>query len=109
LSFYALTPCRVLDTRSGGGQPFSGEKTISVQASPCGPPATAEGYVFNATAIPQGPLYFLTLWPDGSPLNAKDGAITSNMAIVPNVDGKSDAWAQGITQLILGISGYFAT
>jgi uncharacterized repeat protein (TIGR03803 family) len=114
LSFYALTPCRVLDTRSGGGQPFSGEKTISVQTSPCGPPATAEGYVFNATAIPQGPLYFLTLWPDGSPqptvstLNAKDGAITSNMAIVPNTNGKSDAFAQGTTQLILDISGYFA-
>ncbi|HSY13544.1 MAG TPA: hypothetical protein VK976_15235, partial [Verrucomicrobiae bacterium] len=60
-------------------------------------------------------LYFLTLWPDGSPqptvstLNAKDGAITSNMAIVPNTNGKSDAFAQGITQLILGISGYFAT
>ncbi len=114
LSFYALTPCRVLDTRSGGGQPFSGQLTINVQTSPCGPPATAEGYVFNATAIPNGPLYYLTLWPDGqqqpmvSTLNAKDGAITSNMAIVPNSNGKSDAWAQGSTQLILDISGYFA-
>ena len=114
LSFYALTPCRVIDTRSGGGQPFSGEKTISVQTSPCGPPATSEGYVFNATAIPQGTLSFLTLWPDGEPqptvstLNAKDGAVTSNMAIVPNTDGKTDAWAQGSTQLILDISGYFA-
>jgi uncharacterized repeat protein (TIGR03803 family) len=114
LSFYTLAPCRVLDTRSGGGQPFSGEKTISVQTSPCGPPATSAAYVFNATALPNGPLYFLTLWPDGSPqptvstLNAKDGAITSNMAIVPNTDGKTDAWAQGTTQLILDISGYFA-
>jgi uncharacterized repeat protein (TIGR03803 family) len=113
LSFYALTPCRVLDTRSNGGA-FNGEKIIPVQTSPCGPPATAEGYVFNATAIPQGPLYFLTLWPDSQPqptvstLNAKDGAITSNMAIVPNVNGKTDAWAQGSTQLILDISGYFA-
>jgi hypothetical protein len=30
------------------------------------------------------------------------------MAIVPNQDGKTDAWAQGMTQLILDISGYFA-
>jgi hypothetical protein len=30
------------------------------------------------------------------------------MAIVPNVDGKSDAWAQSTTQLVLDISGYFA-
>ena len=113
LSFYALTPCRVLDTRSGGGQ-FSGELTIPVQTSPCGPPSTAQGYVFNATAIPHGALSFLTLWPDSEPqptvstLNAKDGATTSNMAIVPNTDGKTDAWAQGTTQLILDISGYFA-
>ena len=57
LSFYALTPCRVLDTRSGGGQPFHGELTVNVQTSPCGPPATAQGYVFNATAVPNGPLY----------------------------------------------------
>ena len=114
LSFYALTPCRVIDTRNGGGQPFSGELTINVQASPCGPPATSQAYVFNATAIPHGALNFLTLWPDGegepqvSTLNAKDGAVTSNMAVVPNSDGKTDAWAQGTTQLILDISGYFA-
>ena len=58
-------------------------------------------------------LGYLTLWPDGetkpvvSTLNALDGAITSNMAIVPNIDGKTDAFA-GTTQLILDISGYFA-
>ena len=30
------------------------------------------------------------------------------MAIVPNGDGKTDAFAAGYTQLILDISGYFA-
>jgi len=115
LSFYPLTPCRVIDTRhSGNGQPFTGELTVPVQTSPCGPPATAQGYVFNATVVPQGPLSYLTLWPDPlqrptvSTLNAVDGAITSNMAIVPNGDGKTDAYAAGSTQLILDISGYFA-
>jgi uncharacterized repeat protein (TIGR03803 family) len=115
LSFYALTPCRVIDTRSvGNGQPFSGKLIVNVVDSACGPPATSAGYVFNATVIPQGPLGFLTLWPDSEPqpvvstLNAVDGAVTSNMAIVPNSNGKTDAWAQGTTQLILDISGYFA-
>ena len=46
--------------------------------------------------------------PVVSTLNALDGAITSNMAIVPNSNGKTDAFAQGTTQLILDISGYFA-
>jgi hypothetical protein len=115
LSFYALTPCRVIDTRSvGNGQPFSGKLIVNVVDSACGPPATSAGYVFNATVVPQGALGFLTLWPDPeqqpvvSTLNAVDGAVTSNMAIVPNTDGKTDAWAQGTTQLILDISGYFA-
>ena len=53
LSFYALTPCRVIDTRHvGNGQPFTGELTVNVQTSPCGPPATSAGYVFNATVVP---------------------------------------------------------
>ena len=36
-------------------------------------------------------------------LNAADGWITSNMAIVPNLNGKVDAYAAGLTQLILDI------
>ena len=43
-----------------------------------------------------------------STLNAIDGAITSNMAVVPTNNGKIDAYASGITQLILDISSYFA-
>ena len=115
LSFYPLTPCRVIDTRHvGNGQPFTGPLIVPVQNSPCGPPATAQGYVFNATVVPQHTLSYLTLWPDPllrpavSTLNALDGAITSNMAIVPNGDGKTDAYATDSTQMILDISGYFA-
>ena len=110
-------PCRVIDTRKiGTGLPFSGTLTppVDVVDSVCGPPSTARAYVFNATVVPVGSLGYLTLWPDGenqplvSTLNAIDGAITSNMAIVPNINGKTDAFASGITQLILDISSYFA-
>jgi hypothetical protein len=80
----------------------------------CAPPSTALAYVFNATVVPKGSLGYLTLWPDGSgqpgvsTLNAADGFVTSNMAIVPGNDGSIDAYAAGLTQLILDISGYFA-
>ena len=93
---------------------FSDELTVPVLSSPCEVPSTAQGYVFNATAIPSPQLQYLTLWPDGesqpvvSTLNAYDGAVTSNMAIVPNQDGSTDAWAEGTTQLLLDISSYFA-
>jgi len=34
--------------------------------------------------------------------------ITSNLAIVPTTNGSIDAFASGITQLVLDISSYFA-
>jgi hypothetical protein len=113
LQLYTITPCRVLDTRKTTGN-FTGELTVNVAGSSCAPPSTAQGYVFNATVVPSGDLGYLTLWPDGetqpvvSTLNAADGDITSNMAIVPNRDGKTDAYASGTSQLVLDISAYFA-
>jgi hypothetical protein len=115
LSLHPAAPCRVIDTRSvGSGQPFMGELTVDVINSPCGPPANAQAYVLNATVVPPGGLGYLTLWPDGAPqpvvstLNAIDGAITSNMAIVPTTNGSIDAYASALTQMILDISSYFA-
>ncbi len=114
LSMYPVAPCRVLDTRQNNGKPFSGEKTVNVVGSACAPPSNAAAYIFNATAVPPGSMPYLTLWPDGekqptvSTLNAYDGFITSNMAIVPTNNGSIDAYAAALTQLILDISGYFA-
>ena len=117
LSLYTATPCRVIDTRKiGNGLPFSGNLTppVDVVNSPCGVPGTALAYDLNATVVPTGVLGYLTLWPDGEPrptvstLNALDGSITNNMAIVPSINGKVDAYASGLTQLILDISSYFA-
>jgi hypothetical protein len=113
LSLYTIQPCRVLDTRQSPGTPIT-NLTVNVLATSCGVPSSAQAYVFNATVVPVGPLGFLTLWPDGqsqplaSTLNASDGAITSNMAIVPTSNGSIDAFASQATHLILDISGYFA-
>ena len=116
LSLYPVAPCRALETRKIFAL-FSGELTIrvlGVPGNPCGLSATAQALVFNATVRPFGALNYLTLWPDGEPqplvwtLNAVDGAITSNMAIVPTTNGSIDAYAAGTTQLILDISSYFA-
>lgn len=128
LSLYAVTPCLVTDTRGTSGPfgLFAGSLEVDVGASACAPPATAQAYIFNATILPAevSPPYFqtlslnyLTLWPAGtiqpgvSTLNAYDGAITSNMAIVPSQNGKINAFAStfsGDIDLILDLSGYFA-
>jgi YVTN family beta-propeller protein len=117
LSLYPLAPCRVFDSRNvGNGQPFSGTLSppVDVAGSVCEPPSAAQGYVFNATVVPSGPLGYLTLWPDGaqqplaSTLNSADGAVASNIAILQSLDGKTDAYASALTQLIIDISSYFA-
>ncbi len=115
LSLYPAAPCRVLDTRNGNGA-FNGalNPPVNVTGSACAPPSSAQAYVLNATVVPTGVLDYLTLWPDGQPqplastLNAWDGAVTSNLAIVPTTNGSIDAYAAGLTQLLLDISSYFA-
>ncbi len=113
-AFYPVIPCRAYDSRNHNGQPFMGERTVSIVGSACAPPSSATAYIFNATVVPPGFLDFLTLWPDTetqpmvSTLNAYDGFITSNMAILPNLNGSIDAYASQLTHLILDISGYFA-
>ncbi len=115
LSLYPVTPCRAYDSRSNNGQPFRGERTVDIVDSPCAPSLNAQAYVLNATVVPtNGPMGYLTLWADGqnqpvvSTLNAYDGLVTSNLAIVPSVNGSIDAYADALTHLILDISGYFA-
>ena len=113
LSLYPTAPCRALDTRSASGL-LNGVLAVDVEGGTCAPPATAQAYVLNATVVPSGPLSYVTLWPDGevqpnvSTLNADDGAITSNLAILPTSDGVVRAFSSGSTQLLLDLSSYFA-
>ena len=115
LSLFTLTPCRILDTRSGIGL-FNGTIPIGIVGSLCGIPNVAQAFSLNATVVPDGDLLFLSLWPEGltqpsvSTLNANDGAVTSNMAIVPAGAGNDSINAYGPTDtnLILDIASYFA-
>ena len=120
LSLYPLKPCRVMDTRlPAGSPPINGTVVVNVVRSSCGAPPVAQAFVLNATVVPPAPMRWLTLWPDGqsqpnvSTLNAFDGAITSNMAIVPapvgaNPNGSIDAFVSDPSHLILDISSFFA-
>jgi uncharacterized protein (TIGR03437 family) len=113
LSLYNVAPCRALDTRQTAGA-FTGKLDVPIAASACGIPATAQAHVLSATVVPSGALGFLTLWPQGqvqpnvATLNALDGAITSNLAIVPTANGTISALVTNLSQLILDVFGYFA-
>lgn len=112
LHFYAVTPCRILDSRYFGAPPFMGSMVVMV-AGTCNIPSVASAVVVNATVVPPGVLGYLSLWPDGqsqplvSTLNS-DGSVTSNMAIVPMGGGAIDAFASNPTHLVVDVTGYFA-
>ena len=115
LSLYNVAPCRVLDTRQPSGTaPFSGTLNVAVADTVCGVPAASQAEVLSATVVPSGALGYLTLWPQGqsqptvSTLNALDGAVTSNLAIVPTSNGLISAFPSNPTYLVLDIFGYFA-
>jgi hypothetical protein len=114
LSLYNLTPCRVLDTRIPSGKPPATGTVTGINPSVCTAPASARAYVLSATVVSPGPMQYLTLWGSGttqplaSTLNAMDGMVTSNMAIVPSVTGSINAFVSDPSHLILDIAGYFA-
>ena len=123
LGFVPVVPCRLIDTRESlgnYGKPnlFGREiRTFHFQDSNrCGIAADAQAYSINATVVPKGPLGYLTLWPGSvtqpyvSTLNAQDGRIKANAAIVPGggADGALvNAFATNDTDLIVDVNGYF--
>jgi hypothetical protein len=124
LRFYPLPPCRLADTRTGSG--FAGlfgppsllagaKRDFSIVNSGCNVPAQARAFSVNATVVPKEPLAYLTMWPAGSPqplvstLNAFEGQVLANAAIVPaGLGGSISIFATNATDLILDINGYFA-
>jgi hypothetical protein len=116
LRLFALAPCRVVDTSMPpGSPPLYGFTAFNVGASSClAGRQGAQAFVLNATVAPPAALGYLILWGDTqtiplvSTLTSLDGAVTSNMAIVPSMYGFIQAFASDPTYLILDISGYFA-
>ncbi len=116
LAFYPVAPCRITDTRNAGGIINArATRTIAVRTAPCGIPATAQSYSLNMTVVPQGPLGFLTTWPTGqsqptvSTLNALDGSVVANAAIVPaGTNGAIDVYVTDATHLVVDVNGYYA-
>ncbi len=116
LSLYTTSPCRIYDSRTlGGGLQPNATTLIQAANTPCGNLSSAKSFVLNSTVVPPSSLLYLSLWGDGgdskpnaSVLNAPDGVVTSNMALVPTTNGFVNAFASEATHLILDLSGYFA-
>ncbi len=113
LAFYPVTPCRVADTRADQMMDVAEVRAFTVSGT-CNIPATAQAYSLNITAVPPGPLQYLTLWPTGqqqpwvSTLNS-DGRVVANAAIVPaGSNGTVSIFTSDPSHVVMDINGYFA-
>ena len=114
LAFYPVAPCRVADSRGGNFLPAGQESDFPVSGL-CNIPSGALGYSLNLTAIPRGPLGFLTIWPVGqsqpnvSTLNSYSGTVVANAAMVGAGNGGEVAiYPSNDTDLVIDIDGYYA-
>src|SRR5260370_41343764 len=90
--FYAVAPCRAVDTRIGFGGRVPGATLRNFQIkSVCGVPSNAQAVSLNVTAVLPTHGGYLLLWPAGgtypgavSNINFDDGEIAiANGAFVP--------------------------
>ncbi len=124
LAFVPITPCRVVDTRDAtkpaafGAPGLSAMKTrtIPIPSSTCSIPASAVAYEANFVVVPPAgtDVGWLAawqddiLWPGTVVLNAVQGGIVDNAAMVlAGADGGIQVMSTNATDLVIDISGYF--
>jgi hypothetical protein len=124
LQFFALTPCRVVDTRAGFGGIMSAstQRNFTIKgAGGCGVPTTAKAVSLNVTIVSPTQDGFVSLWPTGGVFpvvstinfNAGEPAL-ANGAIVPLATATPDLASvygtgsgTGTIHTILDVTGYF--
>ncbi|MBI4905997.1 MAG: hypothetical protein HY820_20355 [Acidobacteria bacterium] len=124
-AYYPLTPCRVVETRAAYRQPAGpfGPPTLGQAETRrfkfpgngyCNVPVGATAYSVTLTAVPPGPLAYLTAWSAGLPqpivsnMNSFAGRTLANNLIVPvSPDGSMDVFAYNASDIIIDINGYF--
>jgi hypothetical protein len=124
LLYHPVTPCRAVDTRASQGK--SGafgppaltafvNRDFPIPSSGCNIPALARAYAMNMTVVPSGRLDYVSMWPSGqsypgvSTLNAPDGGVVANAAIVPaGANGAVTVFGSANTELVMDVNGFFA-
>jgi hypothetical protein len=113
--FVAVEPCRVLDTREGGGA-VGAERSIDVQvvSDTCGVPSGATAAALTITVDRPEGSGFVTAWPTGSTrpeasvLNYRAGQIVANSQLLQiGNGGRVSLFTLAATDLVVDVTGYF--
>lgn len=123
LSYYAVPPCRVVDTRLASGVPIGGPALQGGEARDlhiagnCAIPPTARAVALNITVTEPGATGHVRLYPGGSPpttstINYSPGQTRANNAIAPlsaagNLTAYASQPAGTRVHLVIDVSGYF--
>jgi uncharacterized repeat protein (TIGR01451 family) len=118
LDFYTLTPCRLLDTRSGSNPFAAGSLELVFPAlGPCGVPYGARAVAVNVTVTQASAPGNLRLYPMGMPvplvstINYGAGQTRGNNAVVSlssyGVLAVKVVQASGTVHVIIDVFGYF--
>ncbi|MDT0213224.1 FlgD immunoglobulin-like domain containing protein [Rothia sp. ARF10] len=117
--YVALTPARLVDTRTGLGAPKSpvgAGKEIVVQVVGQGgvPTSNVSSVVLNVTAVSPAASGYATIYPSGtsrptaSNINYAKGATLANQVFVKvGSDGKARLFTSATTNLIVDVAGYY--
>jgi len=128
VQYYALTPCRIVDTRNANGATGgpalhdSAVRTFPIQGF-CGVPTGAKAVSINVTAVDPTARGFLTLYPTGAslptaswvnfnmivPVIANSGIVQLGTSGGFNYDLSVYAKAPtgGTVHMVLDVTGYF--
>ncbi len=126
LSFVAITPCRLADTRDGSFPAGYGPPALAagltrdfVFINRCGIPATAQAVSTNLTVTNALGSGFILNYPAGgslpsppvSSVNYSLGQTVANAAVVPLGTGGAATFIAGVsgTDLIIDVNGYYAS
>lgn len=117
LDYYTVTPCRLYDSRAGGGPPVAGGSTLLRQAvNQCGIPWSARALALNVTVTGATAAGNLRVYPGYSPVpttstvNFTAGQTRANNAVVGlSPSGYLALFASTGTSVhvILDVAGYF--
>jgi hypothetical protein len=116
-SFYSLTPCRILDTRTTS-EPLAAAVPRLIQiAGSCGVPESAKAIAANVTVVQPTSGGWVTLWPanveyPGTFTNTfKPGDVRANNAVLPlgagRLVGQAFLSEGGTVHLVIDVAGYF--
>ena len=121
-SFYAVTPCRVLDTRTTNSPVLANTPTLFAVGGLCGIPAVASSVSFNVTLVGRGITVDLGMAAGDAVAPPSTNVVSTNQqdsviagaAVIPlSVDGQgtvvvlANSTSSGSTDLILDVNGYF--